>query len=617
MTHNGHSPVLNKEWSHVLRRAVIGLIAVLGVLFGLLVGAPAARAETPKIATGWLPYWMTSPARPAGINSAVANADLLSEVSPFWYSAMRGGAAGVQPKVNPNFTNADANMAWSMAQLRGAGLRVVPAIADSSGKGAMAAVLADPAKRTAHVADLVNLVVSNGYDGLDLDYETFAFSDGRASWAATQPNWTAFVQELGTALHAQGKTLSATIPPPCSIAGVCGPDQGYWVYNMTGIAPFVDHIRIMAYDYHVQGIGAIAPMPWVRAIVAYAASVIPANKIHIGVPTYGRAWTKRTSSGGYQLSGNCPASGTTAYKTLTAMASVTDADIPGQLATLGVDPATIQWDPTSQESWVEYPKVLNWTDAAGATQSCTARRIMWWVGPQAVLARTQLVGEFGLAGAAYWTIGGDDPAQWPLIRAYAQQLAPAATEVALTVPPTVPFAQPMTVSAVVTSGGVPVTGVDATLQFQKPQAKEWTAIASAPLGADGTVAFAPVVTDPGSWRIFVPGVPGRAEQASDPVPVQVTSVVRAKPKKVVVKAKDTTVVRVVAQPARKKQVILVQIQRGEAWKTIGRGRTDARGVAKISIDMPRKKGVTTFRATANARGGFGYGISEPFTIRVK
>ena len=60
--------MLNKEWSHILRRAVIGLIAVLGVLSGILVGAPAARAETPKIATGWLPYWMTSPARPAGIN---------------------------------------------------------------------------------------------------------------------------------------------------------------------------------------------------------------------------------------------------------------------------------------------------------------------------------------------------------------------------------------------------------------------------------------------------------------------------------------------------------------------------------------------------------------------
>ena len=175
----------------------------------------------------------------------------------------------------------------------------------------------------------------------------------------------------------------------------------------------------------------------------------------------------------------------------------------------------------------------------------------------------------------------------------------------------------MTVSAVITSSGVPVTGVDATLQFQKLQAKEWTAIASAPLGADGAVAFAPVVTDPGSWRIFVPGVPGRAEQASDPVLVQVTSVVRAKPKKVVVKAQTPTTVRVVAQPARKKQVILVQVQRGGAWKTIGRGRTDARGVVKISIDMPRKKGVTTFRATANARGGYGYGVSEPFTIRVK
>ena len=606
-----------KEWSRVVRRPIVAMIAVLGVLAGILGASPAAQAETPKITTGWLPYWMTSPARPAGINSAVANADLLSEVSPFWYSAMQGGAAGVEPRVNPNFTNSAANMSWSMAQLRGAGLRVVPAIADSSGKGKMASVLADPARRAAHVADLVNLIVSNGYDGLDLDYETFAFSDGRASWAATQPNWTAFVQELGAALHAQGKTLSATIPPPCSISGVCGPTEGYWVYNMIGIAPFVDRIRIMAYDYHVQGIGAIAPMPWVRSIVAYAASVVPANKIQIGVPTYGRAWTKRTASGGYQLSGNCPASGTSGYKTLTSMASVTDADIPGQLATLGVDPATIQWDPTSQENWVEYPKLLNWTDATGATQTCTAKRIMWWVGPQAVLARTQLVGEFGLAGAAYWTIGGDDPAQWPLIRAYAQQLAPAATEVAITVPPTVAFGQPLTVSAVITSGGVAVTGVDATLQFQKAQTKDWAAITSAPIAADGTVIFNPTATEPGSWRIFVPGVAGRAEQASDPVPVLVTSVVTANPRKVVVRANQSTVIRVVAQPARKKQVVLVQVQRGQKWRTVGKGRTDARGVVKVTIQMPRKKGVLTYRATANARGGISYGVSQTFTIRVK
>jgi spore germination protein YaaH len=605
------------EWSRALRRAVVVLLMGLGLLASGLGIAPAAQAETTKIATGWLPYWMTSPSRPAGVNSAVANADLLSEVSPFWYSAMQGGPAGVQIKVNPNFSNASANMAWSLAQLRGAGLRIVPAIADSTGKGKMAAVLADPTKRSAHVADLVNMVTSNSYDGVDLDYETFAFSDGSSSWAATQPNWTAFIQELGGALHAQGKTLSVTIPPPCTTANVCGPTKGYWVYNMIGIAPFVDHIRIMAYDFHVQGIGAIAPMPWVRAITSYAAASIPAEKVQIGVPTYGRSWTKRTASNGYQLVGNCPQSGTSAYRSLTSMASTTDADIPALLASVGVDPANVQWDPTAQESWVEYDKPVTWTDGAGATQTCTAKRIMWWVGPQGVLARTQLVGEFGLGGAAYWTIGGDDPAQWPLIRAYASQFAPVATAVTVTAAPVVTFASPLQVSAMVTSGGAPVTGVDATLQFQKAKTKAWTTLGSAPIAADGSVGFAPVVTAPGAWRISVPAAAGRAEQVSSAVTVKVAGLVKANPKKKVLKAQARTTVRVVSHPAKAGQAILVQVRQAGKWKTVGRGKASAAGIVKISITAQKRSGVYTYQAIAQPQPGYNIGISPEFTIRVK
>jgi spore germination protein YaaH len=589
----------------------------LGLIVSGLGIAPAAQAETTKIATGWLPYWMTSPSRPAGVNSAVANADLLSEVSPFWYSAMQGGPAGVQIKVNPNFSNASTNMAWSLAQLRGAGLRIVPAIADSTGKGKMAAVLADPAKRSAHVADLVNMVTSNSYDGVDLDYETFAFSDGSSSWAATQPNWTTFIQELGGALHAQGKTLSVTIPPPCTTTNVCGPTKGYWVYNMTGIAPFVDHIRIMAYDFHVQGIGAIAPMPWVRAITSYAAASIPAEKVQIGVPTYGRSWTKRTSSNGYQLVGNCPKSGTSAYRSLTSMASTTDADIPALLAKVGVDPANVQWDPTAQESWVEYDKPVNWTDGSGATQTCTAKRIMWWVGPQGVLARTQLVGEFGLGGAAYWTIGGDDPAQWPLIRAYAQQFAPVATAVTVTAAPLVTFASPLQVSAVVTSAGAPVTGVDATLQFQKAKKKAWANIGSAPIAADGSVGFAPVVTAPGAWRVYVPAAAGRAEQVSAAVTVKVASVVKANPKKKVLTANAKTTVRVVSHPAKAGQNVLVQVRQAGKWKTVGRGKASAAGVVKITVTAQKRSGVYSYHAIAQPQSGYNIGISAEFTIRVK
>lgn len=600
-----------------MRRVLVGLLITGTLLAGSFIAPATAAAAPARIASGWIPYWVTSPSNPQGINSAVANADLFTEVSPFWYSALVGGPAGVQVKVNPNFGNGAANITWAMAQLKAAGLMVLPAIADGSGKGKMAATLADPAKRSMHVADIVNLVLANGFDGIDLDYEVFAFSDGSSSWTATQPNWTAFVQELGAALHAQGKLLAVTIPPPCSMSGTCSPKTGYWVYNIADIAPAADRIRIMAYDYHVNGIGPIAPIVWVRALAQYGAAVAGGPKTQIGVPTYGRVWTKKSASGKYQLTGSCPSAGTSAYNSLTKMSTATDAAIPGLLAAVGVTPEATLWDEASAENWVEYDKNVQWTDSSGASQTCTARRIMWWVGPQAVLARTQLVGELGLSAAAYWTIGGEDPAQWPLIRTYASQLAPAATEVTIVAQPQVTFNTAAQISSTVTSGGVPLAGLGVTLQFMKSGAAEWVNIGSAATAADGTVVFAPVVTDFGQWRIYAPGDVGRAEQASDPVPVEVASSVSAATPNSKIKVKTKFTVRVVAQPARAKQVVLVQIQRGDGWRTIGKDRANARGVARIKLTALKKPGEYTYRAVAQTRGDVSEGTSAPIVITVR
>ena len=600
-----------------MRRVLVGLLLVSTFLAGSLVAPSAANAEPARIASGWIPYWVTSPSKPLGINSAVANADLFTDVSPFWYSALVGGPAGVQVKINPNFGNGAANIAWAMGQLKAAGLLVLPAIADGTGKGKMAAALADPAKRAVHVADIVNLVMANGFDGIDLDYEVFAFSDGSSSWATTQPNWTAFIQELGAALHAQGKLLAVTIPPPCSLAGTCSEKTGYWVYNIAGIAPHTDRIRIMAYDYHYNGIGPIAPIDWVRSLAQYGAAVAGGPKIQIGVPTYGRAWTKKSAAGKYQLTGSCPSAGSSAYNSLTKMASATDAEIPGLLASVGVSPESIVWDTASAESWVEYDKVVRWTDGSGVAQTCTARRIMWWVGPQAVLARTQLVGELGLSAAAYWTIGGEDPSQWPLIRTYATQLAPAATEVTVTAEPRVTFNTPVNIASTITSGGTPLAGLGVTLQFLKNGSTVWANVASAATAADGTVAFAPVVTEFGQWRIYAPGDTGRAEQASDPVPVEVAAMVTVATPKHKVKVKTKIIMRVVAQPARAKQVVVIQIQRGDGWRTVGKDRTNAKGVAKIAVTSLKQPGEYVYRALAQARSDISEGASAPLTITVR
>jgi spore germination protein YaaH len=417
-----------------------------------------------------MPYWMTSPARPTGVDSAVANADLFEDVSPFWYSATARKGGGVKVELNRNFTNGEANVAWAMQRLRAAGLVVLPAIADASGKRRMARTLADPALRGQHVAELVALAVNNGYDGLDLDYENFAFGDGRSSWQETLPNWTAFVAELGAALRAQGKLLSVTIPGPCSVNNNCGGRNGYWVYNLEGIAPHADRIRIMAYDYTVQSVGPIAPMDWVRANVEYAVTVMDPAKLQIGVPTYGRART-RTKGGDFRLSGVCPrkrgsSTERRAYRSATAMAAVTAADIPEILTRYGLTETDIRWDPQRQESSFRYTKEVRWTDRAGNRQTCLAKRQLNFVGPDGVLARTQLVGQYGLNGAALWTIGGENPAQWNVLRSYAQSLAPAEAAVAIDATPAVTIGQPTSVAGGVTVGGAPLAQVPVTLEFQ-------------------------------------------------------------------------------------------------------------------------------------------------------
>ncbi len=144
---------------------------------------------------------------------------------------------------------------------------MLPSITDGSGKWMMATViLANTTSRTQHVQNIVNLVMSNGFDGIDLDYEGFAFTDGVASWRPPNPVWVAFVTELAAALHANGKLLSVTIPPTWMEAGVV---RGYPVYAPAEIGAVADRVKLMVYDWSVGSPGPISPMSWVNLVIAY------------------------------------------------------------------------------------------------------------------------------------------------------------------------------------------------------------------------------------------------------------------------------------------------------------------------------------------------------------
>lgn len=610
-----------------MHRLPLSIATIAALVAGLLIGhvgvAPGAAANSPdRVMSGWMPYWMTSPARPSGIDSAVANADLFEDVSPFWYSATARKGGGVQVVLNPNFTNGDANVAWAMGRLREAGMVVLPAIADASGKGRMAATLADPALRGQHIADLVALVVNNGYDGLDLDYENFAFSDGRSSWEATLPNWTAFVAELGAALHAQGKLLSATIPGPCNTRNECGGTNGYWVYNLPGIAPHVDRVRIMAYDYTYNSVGPIAPIDWVRANVEHAITVMDPAKLQIGVPTYGRARTRTKSGGAYRLSGVCPSkSGSSAerraYRSATSMAAVTAKEIPGLLATYGLTDADVTWDPVRQESSFRYVKRVEWTDSAGNRQVCDARRQVNFVGPDGVLARTQLVGQYGLNGAALWTIGGENAAQWAAIRSYAQSLAPAEAVVSIDATPAVVWGQPTSVAGGVTFNGAPVADVPVTLEFQPTGSEEWQALQVVNSGADGAVAFQVVLPGSGRIRLTVPQSGSMAASQSGAFDIAVAATVSARPKTKKVSPQGTIKVRAIVRPAQAKQKVILQVLKNGTWRKVKGARTNAKGRVTIKATAQKAKKRWTYRVISRSANGISPGVSQEFTIKVK
>ncbi len=604
--------------SPAIIRSIVAVAASASLFIGLTAAPVHANNPPVKIVSGWIPYWMSSQKVPVGITNAVNNADLISDVSPFWYSATGTSGGNVKVGFNSNYGSATTNAAWATDQLRNAGITILPAIADAAPAKRMASVLADPEKRTAHVNEIVNLVMSNNYDGIDLDYEKFAFSDGRATWDSTRPNWTAFVQQLGDALRAQGKLLSVTIPPPCSMSGNCGGQNGYYVYNMDGIAPFVDLIRIMAYDYSFSVAGPIAPYNWVRSIVQYSATVMDPQKLQIGVPTYGRFWTQKKSGGAFKLTGNCPRSSSSgaekaAFNSLTARGSMTDADIPAFIAAQGGQPV---WDDVRKENYFEYQRQVTWIDSSGNNQTCTASKIMWFVGTQGLLARTQLVGEFGIKGAAYWTIGGDNPEQWPLIRAYAQSLAPAVPEVAVVAPEIFVTGQPNVVTASGQLNGAPIVGAPAVLQ--QSVNGDWVDQVVGTTGADGAVGFPIDLQTGGNFRVVIGATAGTPEVVSNPFTIKIAPTVTAilKTKKV---AKSSTVkVRVISRPGVQGQKAVLQVRKKNgSWKKEAVMRTGANGRALLKDRAPNARGKYTYRVVTRAARGVLPGVSNEFTVRVR
>jgi spore germination protein YaaH len=370
---------------------------------GAAVNEPA-RPPGPLDLHAWAPYWALDDA----VASLETRPDLLGEVSPFWFEATGVDEIGR----NPNTPVDDAGRFVALAAAA-ENIPLVASILDATEPGEMAAILADRQLRARHVDAIVAFATDGEFAGIDLDYEQFAFADGRDTWRATRPNWVAFVTELANRLHADGRTLTVSVPPVYDARRTAR--SGYWVYDYGAIAPVVDRIRVMAYDYSNASSdpGPIAPLDWVRRIVAgTTAAAGDPSKLVLGVPLYGYNWPVATS-------GDCPDGRAPGFRTVTARSL--DELAQRRNATPVHDPETGEWS-------FRYDLVID----DGAT-SCTQTRQVNYVGADGIQQRIELALDAGYSGAALFALGYEDPEVWDVVDAVNESLTGAAAP-ASTVP---------------------------------------------------------------------------------------------------------------------------------------------------------------------------------------
>jgi GH18 family chitinase len=138
--------------------------------------------------------------------------------------------------------------------------------------------LLEPETRAKLVAHLIDLADRYGLDGLDVDLE------GDLMTAIDKAgNYTPFVQELATALHARSKILTAATG---SYPGGMVPDASI---------PYFDLIEIMSYDEvgPTWGTAGGEHSTYAQALTdltLWLRKGVPASKLALGVPFYGRGF---------------------------------------------------------------------------------------------------------------------------------------------------------------------------------------------------------------------------------------------------------------------------------------------------------------------------------------
>lgn len=255
---------------------ILSLIVLLVFPYGA--NAAAYKGEV----SAWVPWF-------AGDAAAKDARKQLSDIDTLYLFTYEIKDGKIVEKVDMDGTH------WKRL-IRDAGkkrVEVIPTIAWFDGD-AIHEMLSSKKKRQAFVRDIAEFVDDNDYDGVDIDFEQ--------KKSETIDYFSLFLEELNDELGRRQDlvcTIEARMEPEHRWRNV--PSKIQYANDYEQINKHCDTIQIMAYDQQRADIvinekrrgvpyAPVADVEWVEHVLEFALEDFDADKVVLGVPTYGRAW---------------------------------------------------------------------------------------------------------------------------------------------------------------------------------------------------------------------------------------------------------------------------------------------------------------------------------------
>jgi hypothetical protein len=251
-------------------------------------------------------------------------------------------------------------------------------------------LLVSPEAQQAHIQAIVDLVVSNMYQGIEIDY--------RGINPVLRDEFSVFISDLAEALHAQQKTLTVQVHLPSQLAEDKW-DTGVYDWQVLGAA--VDCLKVPA----MPEPSAYASGGQMWQFMRWAMSQVDRYKLQPVVSTWG---VERVGVNSYAVSYD---EALTPYNRITIEGSPDVVD-PGQTVTLDLAPhvgfSDIHFDEATQAFWYIY------VDDQGREHT------VWLENASSLAYKFNMLSAFNVRGIAVENllVEGNDPQVWNTLREF-------------------------------------------------------------------------------------------------------------------------------------------------------------------------------------------------------